>query len=100
MKWPFDCVDRPWWAPEIEALLAVGALSIFGAALWAVIFTVVPAENEKYVMLMLGALIGTVKDTFGRYFQVTKGGAESRETIAKMAQATADTAAVAAGKDK
>lgn len=91
-----NCKERPWWAPEIEAVLAIGSLALFAWGLQAVILGTVPEENEKYVMLMLGALNGTVKDTFGRYLQVTKGGVEARETIAKMAAATADTAATAA----
>jgi len=61
------------WSVDTEAVLAVGSLFAFGAALAVVLFALVPAANEKYVMLLLGALIGVVKDTFGRYFQATKG---------------------------
>lgn len=95
MKWPWDCTERPWWAPEIEAVLAVGSLAAFVGATAAVLFLVVPAPNEKYAMLLLGALIGVVKDTFGRYFTVTKGGTEMRATVDKLASAAADTARVA-----
>jgi hypothetical protein len=72
-------------APETEAVLAVGSLAIFGWALWAVLFNIIPGENEKYVMLLLGALIGVVKDTFGRYFQSTKGAQQQREDFAALA---------------
>lgn len=92
MKWPWDCTERPWWAPEIEAVLAIGSLAAFVGATGAVLFQVVPASNEKYAMLLLGALIGVVKDTFGRYFTVTKGGTELRQTIDKLAGASADVA--------
>ncbi len=75
---------------DVEAVLAVGSLLVFSAALWAVLFNTVPGANEKYVMLMLGALIGVVKDTFGRYFQATKGSQEQRQEFAKVAAAAAD----------
>lgn len=91
----FDCAEKPWWAPEIEAALAMMSLLVFSAVTAAVLFETVPAANEKYAMLLLGALIGVVKDTFARYFSVTKGGQDQRQTIADMARATADTAAVA-----
>jgi hypothetical protein len=54
----------------------------------------VPAENEKYAMLMLGALIGIVKDTFGRYFQATKGAQEARQDQADVVKTLAAGAAV------
>lgn len=76
---------------DIEGALAVGSLVIFAAALGVVLFYLVPEKNEKYVMLLLGALIGVVKDTFGRYFQATKGAQEQRQEFATLA-----TAAVAA----
>jgi hypothetical protein len=81
---------------EIEALLAASSLALFAATTFIVLFKLVPAANEKYAMLLLGALIGIVKDTFARYFNVTKGAAEQRETIANLSRAQADTAAVAA----
>lgn len=89
--------EHTFWAkpPEVEAILAVGSLCLFGWCVWAVIFTVVPAENEKYVMLLLGALIGVVKDTFGRYFQATKGAQDQRKEAAEVARTLADTAAKA-----
>lgn len=88
---------RPNWANllEVEAILAVGSLIVFSAALWSVIAQVVPAANEKYVMLMLGALIGVVKDTFGRYFQATKGAQDARKDAAVLAQTVAEGAAAA-----
>lgn len=82
--------------PDTEAVLAITSLWMFGATIWVVLFHLVPGENEKYAMLLLGALIGVVKDTFARYFNVTKGAVEQRETIANLARATADTANVAA----
>ncbi len=85
--------DRP---PEVEAILAVGSLILFSGALGFVLFDIIPAENEKYAMLMLGALIGIVKDTFGRYFQATKGAQEQRKEAAEVARTLADTAAVVA----
>ena len=89
--------EQTFWAkpPEVEAILAVGSLCLFGWCVWAVIFTVMPAENEKYVMLLLGALIGVVKDTFGRYFQATKGAQDQRKEAAEVARTLADTAAKA-----
>jgi hypothetical protein len=89
--------DNPWLKPpEIEAVLAVGALTLFGGVTASVMFNVVPPANEKYAMLMLGALIGVVKDTFGRYFQATKGSAEQRKDAADVAKTLAETAAVTA----
>ncbi len=84
--------DKPTWLPtiDVEAVLAVGSILVFGAALAVVLFKIVPAPNEKYVMLMLGALIGVVKDTFGRYFQATKGSQEQRQDFANLATAAAD----------
>lgn len=81
---------------EIEAFLAVASLALFAVTTGIVLFRLVPAENEKYAMLLLGALIGIVKDTFARYFNVTKGASEQRQTIADMAKVAADTAKVAA----
>jgi hypothetical protein len=81
---------------EIEALLAAGSLAIFGGVTGVVLFHVIPAPNEKYAMLLLGGLIGVVKDCFARYFNATKGAAEQRQTIADMARANADAAKVAA----
>lgn len=81
---------------EIEALLAAGSLAIFGLVTAAILFHVVPAPNEKYAMLLLGALIGVVKDCFARYFSVTKAASLQRDTIADMARASADTAKVVA----
>lgn len=86
-------VVKNWPKVETEAVLAIGAFFVFAAALWAVIFNTMPAENEKYVMLMLGALIGLVKDTFGRYFQATKGAQELRKDAAQVTQALAVAAA-------
>lgn len=74
---------------DVEACLAIGSLIIFTGALSAVLFALVPAPNEKYVMLMLGALIGVVKDTFGRYFQATKGAQEQRLDAAVVAKTLA-----------
>ncbi len=74
---------------DIESLLAVGSLTAFTGALAVVLFFVVPASNEKYVMLLLGALIGVVKDTFGRYFQATKGAQEQRQDFAELAKVAA-----------
>ncbi len=84
--------------PEIEGVLAVGSLLLFAWVSWAVLFNLVPAENEKYAMLMLGALIGVVKDTFGRYFQATKGAQEQRQDAAMVTSALA-TAVVAGTGD-
>lgn len=91
-----DRPDKPWWFPETEGTLAVLSLLIFAGALLAVINETIPAPNEKYAMLLLGALIGIVKDTFARYFSVTKGGADLRAAVGNLAKATADTAQVAA----
>lgn len=83
--------DRTWLPTiDVEAVLAVGSILVFGAALGFVLYHSVPADNEKYVMLMLGALIGVVKDTFGRYFQATKGSQEQRQDIAALAAAATD----------
>jgi hypothetical protein len=78
--------------PETEAILAVGSLLLFSAIAIVVLFFKVPADNEKYAMLMLGALIGIVKDTFGRYFQATKGSQEQRRDAAKVTEALAGAA--------
>lgn len=75
--------------PEPEAALAIGSFVCFAAALCAVIFFEIRDENEKYVMLMLGALIGLVKDTFARYFSSTKGAQEQRRETAKVAETLA-----------
>lgn len=75
--------------PEPEAALAIGSFVAFAGALGAVIFLKIPDENEKYVMLMLGALIGLVKDTFARYFSATKGAQEQRRETAKVAETLA-----------
>lgn len=80
---------------EVEAFLACASLLLFGAALFVVMFNKLPAENEKYIMLLLGSLIGVVKDTFARYFNVTKGASEQRDTIATLARATEATAVTA-----
>lgn len=72
---------------DTEAVLAVGSLIAFAAALGVVLFTLVPAPNEKYVMLLLGALIGVVKDTFGRYFQATKGAQVQSAAMTELALA-------------
>jgi hypothetical protein len=89
--------NRTWTKPpEVEAILAIGSLALFAYVTWAVIWNTVPAENEKYAMLMLGALIGVVKDTFGRYFQATKGAQEQRKDAAKVAETAAATAATLA----
>lgn len=70
--------------PETEAVLAVGSFGLFAGALYCVTMHKIPPDNEKYVMLMLGALIGVVKDTFARYFSSTKGGAEQRRELLEM----------------
>ena len=75
---------------EPEAALAIGSFIVFAAALGAVVWRIVPAENEKYVMLMLGALIGLVKDTFARYFSSTKGAQDQRKDAAEVAKALAE----------
>jgi hypothetical protein len=78
---------------DVEAVLAIGSLALFAAALASVIFHTLPTENEKYAMLMLGALIGVVKDTFGRYFQATKGNQDLRKDFTDLAQAAVSTTA-------
>lgn len=90
---PQGAWSRP---PEVEAILAVGSLALFSYVCWVVLFNQIPEENEKYAMLMLGALIGVVKDTFGRYFQATKGAAEQRKEAAGVAAKAAETAAILA----
>lgn len=82
--------------PEVEAILAIGSLVLFSYAMWYVVNNIVPKENEKYAMLMLGALIGVVKDTFGRYFTSTKGAQEQRKEAAQVAATLATTAATVA----
>lgn len=82
--------------PEVEAILAIGSLALFAYVSYVVLWQTIPAENEKYAMLMLGALIGVVKDTFGRYFQATKGAQEQRVESAKVAEKAAETAATLA----
>jgi hypothetical protein len=79
--------------PEPEALLAVGSFILFAIVAVVVLFHTVPADNEKYAMLMLGALIGVVKDTFGRYFQATKGAQEQRKEAAQVARTLAESVA-------
>lgn len=88
--------------PEPEAALAIGSFACFALALCAVIWAKIPGENEKYVMLMLGALIGLVKDTFARYFSSTKGAQEQRRETAKVAEtlAAATAGAIPAVGDK
>lgn len=76
--------------PEPEAVLAVGSFLLFAVIAVLVLLRVVPADNEKYAMLMLGALIGIVKDTFGRYFAATKGAQEQRKEAAAVTQALAE----------
>lgn len=85
-----------WQFPETESVLAVGALFLFSAISFVVLFHMIPVENEKYAMLMLGALIGVVKDTFGRYFQATKGAQEQRKEAADVARTLAATTATIA----
>jgi len=82
--------------PEVEAILAVGSLMLFSFLACVVVFQMVPAENEKYAMLMLGALIGIVKDTFGRYFQATKGAQDQRREQAEVTRKMVETAAIVA----
>lgn len=95
-------IDDIRW-PETEAVLATGSILLFGFSLYVVVFHSIPAENEKYVMLMLGALIGLVKDTFARYFSSTKGAAEQRKDLMGVINTQADTATALAAqqvKDK
>lgn len=80
---------------DTEGYLAIGSLLLFSAIFGTLLFQVVPAANKEYVFLMLGALIGVVKDTFGRYFQATKGAQEQRKDAAAVAQTLADTVATA-----
>jgi Na+-transporting methylmalonyl-CoA/oxaloacetate decarboxylase gamma subunit len=82
--------------PETESILATGSLLLFAGVTYVVLFHKIPADNEKYAMLMLGALIGIVKDTFGRYFQATKGAQEQRKEAASVARTLAETAATVA----
>ena len=91
--------DRlPSWhrPPEVESLLVMGSLGLFGYVTYVVLWETIPPENEKYAMMMLVALIGVVKDTFGRFFQATKGSQEQRKDAAKLADKAADTAATLA----
>lgn len=89
-------MSRPTFEPE--AFLATGSLILFSAIALVVLFFTVPAANEKYAMLMLGALIGIVKDTFGRYFQATKGAQEQRQEAAAVANKLAETVAATAAE--
>lgn len=90
-------IDRTWGRPpEVEAVYAILSLLLFSAIAWAVLFHKVPAENEKYAMLMLGALIGLVKDASGRYFQATKGSQEQRQDNARLTDTLAAVVATAA----
>lgn len=73
--------------PETEAFLAGGSFLLFAGLAVLVALKIVPAANEKYVMLMLGALIGIVKDTFGRYFQATKTGQTTTAALTQLAGA-------------
>ena len=76
--------ERFHW-PEPEAVLATGSFALFATCAMVVIFADIPEANEKYVMLMLGALIGIVKDTFARYFSSTKDGASQQKDLAGLA---------------
>lgn len=79
--------DKPhvrWIEPE--AVLAIGSFLVFSFVALVVLFHLVPPENEKYAMLMLGALIGLVKDTFARYFSSTKGAADQRTELIDLAK--------------
>ncbi len=81
---------------EVEAVLAVGTFLLFSIITLSTLFHAIPAENEKYAFLLIGALIGVLKDTFGRYFQATKGAQDQRKDAAEVASKLADTAAVVA----
>lgn len=89
---------RPLPHPETESILAVGSFVLFAFTLLGLFLQVAPAGNKEYIFLMLGALIGIVKDTFGRYFQATKGAQEQRREAADVARTLAET--VAAKDDK
>lgn len=76
--------------PEPEAILATGSFILFALVFGVLLFAVVPETNKEYIFLMLGALIGIVKDTFGRYFQATKGAQEQRKEAADVARQLAE----------
>lgn len=86
--------NRP--AFEIEGVLAIGAFLLFAAYGVMLMFVSIPPNNKDYALAILVALIAIVKDTFGRYFQATKGSQEQRKDSAEVARTLAETAAVVA----
>ena len=92
-------IDAIRW-PETEAFLAVGSFGLFSALALLLIYNRIPPENEKYVLIMLGALIGIVKDTFARYFSSTKGASEQRKDLMGVIATQADTATALAASNQ
>lgn len=87
-------VERYWTRPpEVEAVLAVGAFLLFATVTMILLFRVVPSDNKDFAYAVLIALTGLVKDTFGRYFQATKGAQDQRREAADVAKTLAETAA-------
>jgi CDP-diglyceride synthetase len=68
---------------HLRAVLAIGALVLFGGLLFAVVYTPIPEGAPRDLLLILaGALVTLVKDVFGFEFGSSVGSKNKEATIA------------------
>lgn len=84
----------------IHPILALSMLAIVSTALFALFFRETPPSNKELVSMVLGIMLGSLKDAYNYYFGSSRESQEKNATIAVQAdtaKSIAATAAAAAG---
>ena len=81
---------------DIHRTLAISMLLIVSATLILLFFRETPPSNKELVSMVLGILLGSLKDAYNYYFGSSRDSHEKNKTIADQAD-TAKSIATAAG---
>lgn len=86
---------------DIHRTLALSMLLIVSAALFALFFRDTPPSNKELVSMIIGMLLGSLKDAYNYYFGSSRDSHEKNKTIADQADTArtiASTASAVAGQ--
>jgi hypothetical protein len=76
-----DPRQKPFWMPDTQGFLAIAILGLIGVVVVMLLRAPIAIENKDILNVMLGVLLGSLKDVYSFFFGSSKGSEKKDDAL-------------------
>jgi hypothetical protein len=76
-----DPRQKPFWMPDTQGFLAIAILALVGAVVVMLLKEPIAGENKDILNVMIGVLLGSLKDVYSFFFGSSKGSEKKDDAL-------------------